>query len=62
MIKKLINASLKEYSFEPNDYNKGYVMGLITMAYNSLTITFTEYGYFMEQVAKVAKISKSCSK
>ena len=59
MIKKLINAGLKEYLSEPNDYNKGYVMGLITMAYNSLTITFTEYGYFMEQVAKIIK---SCSK
>lgn len=59
MIKKLINAGLKEYLSEPNDYNKGYVMGLIFMAYNSSTITFKDYGYFMEQVAK---ISKSCSK
>ena len=59
MIKKLINAGLKEYLSEPNDYNKGYVMGLIFMAYNSSTITFKDYGYFMEQVSK---ISKSCSK
>lgn len=58
MIKKLIIAGLKEYSSEPNDYNKGYVMGLITMAYSSLTITFTEYGYFMEQVAKISKSFK----